>query len=183
MDINFKCDLYKSCPDNSDQINCIKDNPNDNSTTTTAMDTTTTTSTTTTTTTTTSTTTSQFISTTKAQNMTTISSEQPSPKGHAVSFFIILLIILSIITAVLTGIWVYGRRKRKWREFLAQLDNNTDWEYEQLDDGPSISASRTTMSPVFNMNIANDDIEAAANVNNNNNSSNKNRANERTPIR
>jgi hypothetical protein len=35
---------------------------------------------------------------------------------------------------LVVAVWIYGRRKRRWREFLAQLDSNTDWDYEQLDD-------------------------------------------------
>lgn len=78
--------------------------------------------------------------------------------GHKLSFLIFLLIVLTAITAVLIGVWVYGRRKRKWREFLAQYDNNTDWEYEQLEDGPAMSGVTSTRSPVFNMNVSNDEI-------------------------
>ena len=65
-----------------------------------------------------------------------------------------MLIICILILLLIVSIIIYGRRKKKWREFLAQLDNNnTDWEYEQLDDGPSISASRPSMTPIFNMNV------------------------------
>jgi hypothetical protein len=37
---------------------------------------------------------------------------------------------------------------------MEQLDNYTDWEYEQLDDGPSLSAaSHVTIAPIFSMNM------------------------------
>ena len=63
----------------------------------------------------------------------------------------ILIVVILIIIAV-TGVWLYGRRKRRFREFLAQLDNNTDWEYEQLDDGPpSMTQSRQAITPIFSM--------------------------------
>ena len=110
-----------------------------------------------------------------------------SKRGQALSFFIVVLIILIIITSILIGVWLYGRRKRKWREFLAQYDNNTDWEYEQLEDGPNLGSSRATMSPVFNMNVSNDEINPynySANSSQTTNNSNKsrNKINERTHI-
>ncbi len=113
---------------------------------------------------------------------------------------------------IVGGIWAYGRRKRRFREFLAQLDNNTDWEYEQLDDGPpSMTASRATMTPIFSMlnhneslnrriinqngsNIQNNDVNIMHsltdinqsthnNANSSTNTNNSNRnVNERTPI-
>jgi hypothetical protein len=47
---------------------------------------------------------------------------------------------------LVVALWIYGKRKRRWREFLAQLDSNTDWDYEQLDDEPvTPSASRHSM--------------------------------------
>ena len=105
-------------------------------------------------------------------------------ESHTLSFFIVVLVILSIITSILIGVWLYGRRKRKWREFLAQLDNNTDWEYEQLEDGPTLHGSRATISPVFNMNISNDEIISSNNNSTQeaNNSKQRNKINERTHI-
>ncbi len=107
-----------------------------------------------------------------------------SHNGRALSFFIVLLIILIIITSILVGVWLYGRRKRKWREFLAQMDNNTVWDYEQLgDDGPAIGA---TMSPVFNMHASNEEISSYNyNTGSNQNissSKSRNKINERTHI-
>jgi hypothetical protein len=104
--------------------------------------------------------------------------------GRALSFFVVLLIILIIITSILVGVWLYGRRKRKWREFLAQMDNNTVWDYEQLgDDGPAIGA---TMSPVFNMHASNEEISSYNyNTSSNQNissSKSRNKINERTHI-
>ena len=83
--------------------------------------------------------------------------------------------------------WLYGRRKRKWREFLAQLENNTVWDYEQLsDDGPIIGGSRATISPAFNMEMNNEEINSFSyNSNSNQNLSNsklRNKIDERTHI-
>lgn len=83
----------------------------------------------------------------------TIINNDTKPRSISkMNFLIVLLIIVIIITIIVGSIWLYGRRKRRFREFLAQLDNNTDWEYEQLDDGPpSLTASRHTMTPIFSM--------------------------------
>ena len=107
--------------------------------------------------------------------------------GHAMSFFVGLLIILIIITSILLGVWFYGRRKRKWREFLAQLENNTVWDYEQLaDDGPTINGSRATISQAFNMHMSNEDINSYSNNTNTNHNTqynkSRNKINERTHI-
>jgi hypothetical protein len=94
-------------------------------------------------------------------------------KGKSkLGFLIGLLITFGMITSALIGMWYYGRRNRRTREFLAQLHNNTDWEYEQLDDEQSLGTSRVTMSPIFDMNAINDESESNANR----------RKNERTPI-
>ena len=78
--------------------------------------------------------------------------------GGGFKYFIGLGIILIVFLSAIVGAWIYGRRKRKWREFLAQLDNNTDWEYEQLDDNNHIMGSTTysTNPPRFNMSISNE---------------------------
>ena len=150
IDSNFVCDQIESCADSSDEQNCIHLNATtENSSTT---------------------------------NIATVpnSIDNIPPHGNShLDFFIGFLIILSIATALLFGLWIYGRRKRKWREFLAQLDNNTDWEYQQLDDNPlsiGTSSNMPTMLPIFNMSSTNTTIE------NNNQSNNKRESTERTPI-
>jgi hypothetical protein len=99
---------------------------------------------------------------------------------NIIGLFIFLLIVISVI---LIAIVVYGRRKRRWREFLAQLDNNTDWEYEQLEDLPNTNGverystvfDRTIESDRENQNSSrNNKLLATNNTNNNNN--------EQTPI-
>ena len=150
IDSSFVCDQIGSCADSSDEQNCINFN----------------------------TTTENSATTSNATVPNSIDNISPHGNGH-LNFFIGLLLILSVATAGLFGLWIYGRRKRKWREFLAQLDNNTDWEYQQLDDNPlSIGASSNmpTMLPIFNMSSSN------TNIDNNNQSNNKRDSNERTPI-
>lgn len=118
------------------------------------------------------------ISTTLTTNFT---KNDPSYKNNSsVNFFIGLLIILVILTGILTGIWLYGRRRRKWREILAHLENNTDWEYEQLEDGPSLSSTRATVSQRFNPNFTNQDNET--NLSNSITKVGSNQLNERTRI-
>ena len=75
------------------------------------------------------------------------------PKKKTYNYIGLIFFLAFVISAALAGIIIYGRRKRKWREFLAQLDNNTDWEYEQLEDMPNSIAggnnSDRYMSTVF----------------------------------
>lgn len=97
-------------------------------------------------------------------NATMITIEQ---KSGNVKYIIGLLIAIIILAAVVLGAWSYGKRKQKWREFIAQLDNNTDWEYEQLDDNHHPMASRSnlpTMTPMFNIKITDDANERAERV-------------------
>ncbi len=81
---------------------------------------------------------------------------EPSNK---MKYFIGFIVCVVLTTAAIFGVWTYRKRRLKWTEFLAQLDNNTDWEYEQLDDyqhssGTGAGGSMPTMSPIFDMSIA-----------------------------
>jgi hypothetical protein len=123
IDSRFKCDKIASCSDNSDELNCTTLNYN----TTQIYSTSTSTS-------------NASISSSFSDLLmnTTITTDDPHgrsvSKGKTILIGIIFVLVIAI--CILVGVWVYGRRKRKWREFIAQLDNNTEWEYEQLEDGP-----------------------------------------------
>jgi hypothetical protein len=53
------------------------------------------------------------------------------------------------------------------------INNDTDWEYEQLDDGPpSITQSRQTMTPIFSMLTHNESLNRR-NINQNSSSNNE----------
>lgn len=170
LDEKFKCDLYESCPDGSDQFNCSNITPSSSSS-------------------------SSIITTTRKITNSTMNSTvyyvtliaitpDSREKSSSLNFFIGIIIFLVILTGILTGVWLYGRRKRRWRELLAQLDNNTDWEYEQLEDGPSMVSSRSTVTPSLNRNISNDDRETNLSTINRQSSNTNNNAklNERSRI-
>ena len=70
------------------------------------------------------------VSNSSLQNLIPSQEDGQSSVNKRANFFIGLLVILVLLTAALIGVYFYGRRRRKWREFLAQLDNNTDWELE-----------------------------------------------------
>ena len=77
------------------------------------------------------------------------------------------MVIVALLAGTIFGAWTYGKRKQKWREFLAQLDNNTDWEYEQLDDNHhpmSSRASLPTMAPMFDIKITEESRDRAERV-------------------
>jgi len=155
IDSKFKCGFYDSCVDNTDHLNC------DFSATTKTTEQTTA-----------SMTTSISNTLSNTTGILVVDNNSEPKKGSKLGFLIGLLITIGLITSALIGIWYYGRRNRRTREFLAQLQNNTDWEYEQLDDDQSLGTSRVTMSPIFDMNTINDESESNSNR----------RKNERTPI-
>ena len=64
-------------------------------------------------------------------------SQQQQKGGNRmkVDFFVALLSLLLVSSIVLMGIWIYERRKIKWKMLLDKLDSNLDWEYQQLQDG------------------------------------------------
>ena len=162
----LRCDRIESCADSSDELNCDFE-----------------------------TTTMQQLPKSDAYLNATNSSTLPSfvtstqeTVSSRASYLIGFLVLLIVLMGVVAGVWVYGRRRRKWREFLAQLDNNTDWEYEQLEDAPSISSSHlATMTPVFNIsnhiNFNNREDRIESNTSQTNTSTNSRPGiNERTPI-
>jgi hypothetical protein len=93
-------------------------------------------------------------------NSTSNGTDVNTPVKHEYKYMVALLFVFVFFVGLILAGWVYGRRKRKWREFLAQLDNNTDWEYEQLEDNHYPMGSRAgslpNMSPMINMKITND---------------------------
>jgi hypothetical protein len=94
----------------------------------------------------------------------------------------LIFFLAFVIIAALVGIVIYGRRKRKWREFLAQLDNNTDWEYEQLEDMPNSiggNGGDRYMSTVFDRTLSTSESERE---NNNNKFAKASNNTEQTPI-
>lgn len=86
----------------------------------------------------------------------------PSKSNNSLKLLIGSVILSALVVGSVFGVWTYRKRRLKWREFLAQLDNNTDWEYEQLDDNHHHQAihrgqSIPRMSPIFNMNVSSKD--------------------------
>ena len=185
----MKCDAIVSCPDESDETGCTEvagfpspvgqgagpGNTTESQLLTTLV---------------TATTTAQNTTTGAAPNTTAntyvITKAVKPANERRYDIFIGLLGLFLFGTLILVGIWLYGRRKRQWRDFLARLDNNTDWEYEQLEDGPAIS--RTNV--IFNMNDDAFDPNMAPSYNSlNTGSSNYNssraapKLTERTPVR
>lgn len=142
IDMNFRCDQISSCSDNSDEENCSTQPQLPSSTTTSLPIDSTTTS----------------IANGSTTAVASNSTEEPDvnipnpniPAKHEYQYLIGLLFLIVFFVCLILGGWIYGRRKRKWREFLAQLDNNTDWEYEQLDDNFYPMGSRSSL-PTMNM--------------------------------
>lgn len=165
--MNFRCDKIASCSDNSDEEDCTtppsQPQPESVSNTSLATDTTQTTAP------------SSLIANESmttvgggASNTTTepdVNIPNPNiPAKHEYQYLIGLLLLIVFFVCLILGGWIYGRRKRKWREFLAQLDNNTDWEYEQLDDNfyPMGSRSSLPTMNMINMKITNDGPSSAS---------------------
>ncbi len=76
--------------------------------------------------------------------------------SNKMKYLIGFLVCMVLFSGAVFGLWTYRKRRLKWNQFLAQLDNNTDWEYEQLDDyhqSNNASGSVPTMSPIFDMTI------------------------------
>lgn len=133
-------------------------------------------------------TTSLLFTTTTTTNSTTLLSTNSTEDFHLIpiqrksiniiGLFILLLIVISV---VMIAIIVYGRRKRRWREFLAQLDNNTDWEYEQLEDLPTANGA-DRYSTVFDRTISTSENERESQNSNRKHTTTTNNNNEQTPI-
>lgn len=152
IDQSLLCDNIASCSDSSDEANCTH-------------------STTTTTVTNNNNLPATVIINTNSSidaNVTLITINDDSKTSrNKVKYLIGFVVIVALLAGTIFGAWTYGKRKQKWREFLAQLDNNTDWEYEQLDDNHhpmSSRASLPTMAPMFDIKITEESRDRAERV-------------------